>query len=156
MSKKKAPGEPVLATNRAASHEYHLVDRLEAGIVLTGPEVKSCRAGKVNLKDAYAQVKRGEAFLLNAHVSPYLQANRENADPLRTRKLLLHAREIRRLEKESDQGGMTLVPTRLYLKNGRIKLEIAIAKGKKQFDKREDARRKESEREIARMRGARR
>ena len=156
MSKKKAPpGDAVLAQNRTASHDFHLGERFEAGLVLTGPEVKSCRAGKVNLKEAYAKVKGGEAFLHGAHVSPYLQAGPDAPDPLRVRKLLLHAREIRRLAKESEQGGMTLVPTRLYLKEGRIKLELAIGKGKKAGDKREALKEKESAREMARARAQR-
>jgi SsrA-binding protein len=155
LSKKKAPGDAVLATHRAASHEFHLLERFEAGIVLTGAEVKSCRAGKINLKEAYAKVKDGEAFLHGAHVSPYLQAGPDAPDPLRVRKLLLHAREIRRLAKETEQGGMTLVPTRLYLKEGRIKLEIAIGKGKKVGDKREALKERESAREMARARASR-
>ncbi len=153
MAHKKKSDVPILATNRAASHEFHLLDRLEAGIALTGTEVKSCRAGKVNLKDAYAKIARGEAVLHNAHISPYLPGSTENPDPVRPRKLLLHAREIRRLAKETEQGGMTIVPTKLYLRNGRIKVEIALARGKKLYDKREAGRRKESEREIARARG---
>jgi SsrA-binding protein len=147
---------PTLASNRSASHEYHLLERLEAGIALTGPEVKSCRAGKVNLKDAYARVKDGEVFLHNAHVSPYDKADRDDDDPLRPRKLLLHRREILKLQKESEQGGMTLVPTRLYLKGGLIKLEIAVAKGKKLYDKRDASRKQEAQREIERSRGVRR
>ena len=155
-SKKKVlPGEGVLATNRSASHEFHLLERFEAGLVLTGPEVKSCRAGKMNLKEAYAKVKDGEIFLHGAHVSPYVQAGRDAPDPVRVRKLLLHTREIRRLAKETEQGGMTLVPTRLYLKEGRIKLELAVGKGKKAGDKREALKEKESAREIARARSLR-
>ena len=155
-SKKKAPaGDAVLATNRAASHEFHLLERFEAGLVLTGAEVKSCRAGKVNLKEAYAKVKDGEVFLHGAHLSPYLQAGRDAPDPVRVRKLLLHAREIRRLARETELGGMTLVPLKLYLKDGRIKLEIALGKGKKGGDKREALKEKESAREIARARALR-
>jgi SsrA-binding protein len=156
LSKKKPPGaDAVLAQNRAASHEFHLLERFEAGLVLTGAEVKSCRAGKVNLKEAYAKVKDGEVFLHGAHMSPYVQAGHDAPDPVRTRKLLLHTREIRRLAKETEQGGMTLVPTRLYLKEGRIKLEIAVGKGKKAGDKREALKEKESAREMARARGLR-
>ncbi|HEX5044969.1 MAG TPA: SsrA-binding protein SmpB [Candidatus Polarisedimenticolaceae bacterium] len=154
--KKKAPGgDALLASNRAASHEFHLLDRFEAGLVLTGAEVKSCRAGKVNLKEAYAKVKDGEVFLHGAHLSPYLQAGRDAPDPVRVRKLLLHAREIRRLARETEQGGMTLVPLKLYLKDGRIKLEIALGKGKKAGDKREALKEKESAREMARARALR-
>jgi SsrA-binding protein len=154
--KKKAPaGDGVLATNRAASHEFHLMDRFEAGIVLTGAEVKSCRAGKVNLKEAYAKVKDGEVFLHGAHLSPYLQAGRDAPDPVRVRKLLLHAREIRRLARETEQGGMTLVPLKVYLKDGRIKLEIALGKGKRAGDKREELKDKDRAREMARARAQR-
>ena len=147
-------GDPVLASNRKASHEYHLLRRLEAGLVLTGPEVKSARAGRVNLKESYCAVRKGEAFLVGAHFSPYTHATHDEVDPVRTRKLLLHAREIRKLEKETTSGGMTIVPTKLYLKGGRIKLEIAVARGKKLHDKRETARAKEMDREMDRARGA--
>jgi SsrA-binding protein len=157
MSGKKAGSdgdETVLARNRAASHDFHLLDRYEAGIVLTGTEVKSIRDGKANLKEGYAKVdENGEVFLYSAHVSPYEAGNRENVDPVRPRKLLLNAREIRKLAKETDSGGVTIVPLRLYLKSGRIKLEIALAKGKKAFDKREAIAKKDVEREMARARG---
>ena len=146
----------VLARNRAASHEFHLTDRFEAGIVLTGTEVKSIRAGRANIKDGYAKVKDGEVFLYNAHISPYEPGHRDNVDPLRTRKLLLNAREIRKIGKETDATGVTLVPMSLYLKNGRIKVELALAKGKKAFDKREAIAKKDVLREMARARGARR
>jgi len=146
----------VLATNRAASHEFHLLTRYEAGIVLTGTEVKSAREGTVSLKESYARVERGELFLCNAHFGPYRQGNRENVDPLRIRKLLLHAVEIRRIDREARAGGMTLIPTRMYLKNGRIKIEVALARGKKSHDKREASREKEVEREMARARASRR
>jgi len=146
----------VLARNRAASHEFHLFDRFEAGIVLTGTEVKSIRAGRANIKDGFAKVVDGEVFLYNAHISPYEPGHRENVDPLRTRKLLLNAREIRKLDKETDAAGATLVPLGLYLKNGRVKVELAVAKGKKTFDKREAIAKKDVEREMARARGARR
>jgi len=146
----------VLARNRAASHEFHLFDRFEAGIVLTGTEVKSIRAGRANVKDGYAKVTGGEVFLYNAHISPYEPGHRENVDPLRTRKLLLNAREIRKLGKETDAAGVTLVPLRLYLKNGRIKVELAVAKGKKAFDKRDAIAKKDALREMARAHGARR
>jgi SsrA-binding protein len=145
--------EAVFARNRAASHEYHLLDRFEAGIVLQGTEVKSIRAGRANLKDGYAKVQDGEVFLYNAHVSPYEPGHRENADPVRTRKLLLNAREIRKLAKETSVPGVTIVPVRLYAKAGRVKVEIALAKGKKTFDKREAIAKKDVEREMARARG---
>jgi SsrA-binding protein len=146
----------VLASNRAATHEYHLLQRIEAGIVLRGTEVKSVREGKVVLKDAYARFEKGEATLHHLHISPYSHGRVESHDPLRPRRLLLHAREIRKLAKESDTSGMTVVPLRLYLKAGRIKVELALARGKKEYDKREASRRKEVEREMARERGPRR
>ena len=144
--------EPVYARNRAASHEFHLLDRFEAGVVLVGTEVKSIRAGRANLKDGYAKVLDGEVFLYNANVSPYEPGHRENEDPVRTRKLLLNAREIRKLAKETSAPGVTIVPLRFYAKAGRIKLEIALAKGKKSFDKREAIAKKDVEREMARHR----
>ncbi len=156
MAKKAKPDEKNLATNRAASHEFHLLQRIEAGIVLTGTEVKSARAGKVNLKDAFARIdKAGEIFLHNAHFSPYSHGNRQNHEPVRPRKLLLHAREIRKLVKQVEAGGRTLVPLRLYLKNGRVKVELALAQGKKLHDKREASRKREMEQEMERARGAR-
>lgn len=144
----------VLARNRAASHEFHLLDRFEAGVVLTGTEVKSIRAGRANIKDGYAKIMGGEVFLLNTHVSPYEPGHRENVDPLRPRKLLLNAREIHKIAKETDATGITIVPLRLYLKSGRIKVELALAKGKKAFDKREAIAKKDVAREMARARGA--
>ena len=151
----KTPNSKTLANNRSASHEFYLLERFEAGIVLTGTEVKSARAGKVNLKEAYARVKDGEVFLHNAHISPYSQGNRANHDPVRPRKLLLHKREIRKLDRETTRGGATLVPTKLYLKQGKIKIEVALARGKKLYDKRAASREKEIDREIARARGSR-
>lgn len=143
----------MLASNRAAPHEYILLERFEAGIVLTGTEVKTARAGRVSLKEAYARVQNGEVFLHGAHFSPYEQGNRENADPLRVRKLLLHAKEIRKIARRTESGGMTLVPISLYLKGGRVKIEIAVAQGKKSHDKREAARNDEAKREMSRLRG---
>lgn len=140
--------EKVLAANRAAFHNYHISDRYEAGIALTGTEVKSAMEGRVQLKEAYISVRDGEAWLFNAHISPYSHGNRENHDPLRTRKLLLHKREIQRLDEASVMQGMTLVPTQVYLKNGRIKIEVAIARGKKMYDKREAEMRKTVDRET--------
>jgi SsrA-binding protein len=145
----------VLARNRAASHEFHLLDRFEAGIVLTGTEVKSIRAGRANVKDGYAKVTNGEVFLHNA-TSPPTSRGTGRRRSLRTRKLLLNAREIRKIGRKPTPTGVTLVPLRLYLKNGRIKVELAIAKGKKAFDKREAIAKKDVEREMARARGARR
>lgn len=140
--------EKVIVTNRAALHEYHILNRYEAGAVLTGTEVKSVRAGQIQLKDSYVAVRDGEAWLFNAHVSHYSHGNRENHDPVRTRKLLLHRREIERLESESSSSGMTLVVTRVYLKRGRVKFEIGVARGKKLYDKRETEMRRTVEREI--------
>ncbi len=152
-SGKKSPA--ALAVNRAAAHNFHLLERFEAGLALTGTEVKSAREGRVNLKEAFVRIKNGEAFLRGAHFSPYRHGNRENVDPVRVRKLLLHAREIRKLAKQTDSGGLTIVPTRMYLKGGRIKLEIAVAQGKRLHDKRDAAREREARREMARARGAR-
>lgn len=139
----------VLTTNRKASHDYHIEEVFEAGVALTGTEVKSLRAGHANLQDGYAAVEGGEVFLLNCHVSPYTPANRFNHDPRRRRKLLLHRTEIRRLIGKVQERGLTLVPLSLYLKNGRVKVELALCRGKKQYDKREDLKRRTHEREVA-------
>lgn len=141
-------GEKVLTVNRQASYNYHLQERLEAGVVLTGTEVKSVRDGQVNLRDSYADLKNGEIWLLNCHISPYTHGSISNHDPTRSRKLLLHKEEIRRLIGKVRERGFTLVPTRMYLKNGRIKVELALAKGKRTYDKRETERRREAEREA--------
>ena len=130
-------GEKEIVNNRHAFHEYHILDKYEAGIVLRGTEVKSVMSGRIQMKDSYVSVRDGEVWLLNAHISPYSHGNRENHEPLRTRKLLLHKREILKLEKETTIKGMTLVITRIYLKNGRVKFEVGVAKGKKLYDKRE-------------------
>src|SRR3954466_8881905 len=132
-----AKEEKVLATNRAAFHEYHISDKYEAGVALTGTEVKSVLDGRVQLKDSYVAVRDGEAWLFNAHISPYSHGNRANHDPKRTRNLPLHRREIEKLEEATTVQGMTLVVTRVYLKNRRAKFEIGVAKGKKLYDKRE-------------------
>jgi len=133
----------ILSDNRHAAHNYHLLDRFEAGLVLTGTEVKAARAGKVQLKDAYGEIDKGEAWLVNAHISPYTHGNIYNHDPLRRRKLLLHRQEIQKLIGKTRERGLTLVPTRIYLKKGRIKCELALAKGKKLYDKREAERQRE-------------
>ena len=138
----------VLAANRAAFHNFHISDKYEAGIVLTGTEVKSAMDGRVQLKEAYVSVREGEAWLFNAHISPYSHGNRENHEPLRTRKLLLHKREISRLDEATAKQGMTLVPTQPYLKNGRIKIEVGVARGKKMYDKREAELKRTVERET--------
>ena len=140
--------EKVLATNRAAFHEYHISDKFEAGVVLTGTEVKSVLDGRVQLKESYVAVRDGEAWLFNAHISPYSHGNRANHDPVRTRKLLLHRREINRLEQSSTVQGMTLVITQVYLRNGRIKFEVGVARGKKLYDKRETEMRRTVDRET--------
>ncbi len=143
-----ATEEKVLATNRAAFHEYHITDKYEAGIALVGTEVKSILDGRIQLKESYVAVRDGEAWLFNAHISPYSHGNRENHDPLRTRKLLLHRREIERLDQSATVKGMTLVVTRVYLKGRHIKFEIGVAKGKKLYDKRETEMRRTVERET--------
>ncbi|MBA2525598.1 MAG: SsrA-binding protein SmpB [Pyrinomonadaceae bacterium] len=143
-----AKEEKALASNRAAFHNYHISDKYEAGIALTGTEVKSVMEGRVQLKESYVAVRDGEAWLFNAHISPYSHGNRENHEPVRTRKLLLHRREIGRLEEAAVKQGMTLVATRVYLKNGRIKLEVGVARGKKMYDKRETEMRRTIDRET--------
>ena len=143
-----AKEEKVLATNRSAFYEYHISQKYEAGVALTGTEVKSTMEGRVQLKDSYVAVRDGEAWLFNAHISPYSHGNRENHDPVRTRKLLLHRREIEKLEEEAATQGMTLVVTRIYLRNGRIKIEIGVARGKKLYDKRETEMKRTIERET--------
>ncbi len=143
-----AAGERDAAQNRAAAHNYFLMDRFEAGIVLTGTEVKSIREGRVNLKDAYGIVKDGELWLLNAHIGAYQPGSYLNHDPLRTRKLLVHKRELLKLLGKTQAKGVTLVPTRMYFKNGRVKVEMALAKGKQLWDKRETERRRTADREA--------
>jgi SsrA-binding protein len=151
-------GDRDAATNRAASHNYFLLDKLEAGVVLRGTEVKSVRSGRVNLKDAYAIVKDGELWLLNLHISPYENAGYSQHEPLRTRKLLVHGSELRKLIGQTQQKGLTLVPTRMYFRNGKVKVEVALAKGKQLWDKRETERRRTADREareaVARSRKA--
>ena len=140
--------EKPLASNRAAFHNYHISDKYEAGIALTGTEVKSVMGGRIQLKESYVAVRDGEAWLFNAHISPYSHGNRENHEPIRTRKLLLHRREIGRLEEAAVKQGMTLVATRVYMKNRRIKLEVGVARGKKMYDKRETEMRRTVDRET--------
>ncbi|MGA8025986.1 MAG: SsrA-binding protein SmpB [Bryobacteraceae bacterium] len=138
----------ILSDNRAAGHNYHLLDRYEAGIVLTGTEVKAAKSGKIQLKESYGDVSDGEAWLLNAHISEYSHGNIMNHAPVRKRKLLLHRSEIEKLRTETREKGLTLVPTKVYLKAGRIKVEIAVAKGKKFHDKREAVKAKEMQAEA--------
>ncbi|HEX3049864.1 MAG TPA: SsrA-binding protein SmpB [Aggregatilineaceae bacterium] len=140
----------VVSTNRKARHEYELLDSLEAGLVLTGSEIKSIRAGQVNLREGYVQAREGELWLLNTHIASYEQAGRFGHEPLRPRKLLLHRREINRILARVQEKGLTIVPTIMYLTNGKAKLEIALARGKKQYDKRETLRSRDSERQIER------
>ena len=144
--------ERSLATNRKASHEYFLLDRFEAGMALRGPEIKSIRAGQMSLQEAYVRLEAGEAWLVNAHIAPYNPASRENHDPRRPRKLLLHRKEISRLLDQMRQRGFTIVPTRVYLKDGRAKLEIALARGRKQYDKRQAMAERDARREMERAR----
>lgn len=150
MAKKEAnPGERLIASNKKAHHEYFILTKLEAGVALTGSEVKSLRAGRANLTDSYVIVKGNEAFLLATHISPYAEANRENHEPLRTRKLLLHKREIEKLAQATAEKGLSVVPLRLYFKDRHVKVEIAIVRGKKLYDKRETEKRKELDREAS-------
>jgi SsrA-binding protein len=143
-----------IAENRKARHDYFVEETYEAGIALQGTEVKSLRAGRVNLRDGYAHIVNGEVFLENVHISPYEQASRFNHEPLRKRKLLMHKGEILRLFSEVREKGYTLVPLRLYFKQGRAKVELGLAKGKKSYDKRDDIATRDVQREIARaMRG---
>ena len=143
------PDGKVLATNRKARHDYHIEETFEAGIVLQGTEVKSLREGRANLKEAYAEVQGGEVFLVGCHISPYEAGNRFNHDPLRKRKLLLRRQEIRGLIGKVQQKGLTLIPLAFALRGRRVKVELALARGKKLYDKREDIKRRTMEREIA-------
>ncbi len=139
-----------VATNRKAYHDYFLFDDLEAGIALTGTEIKSIREGRVNLRDSYVQIRAGQAWLMNVHVSPYAAGSRENPDPRRDRRLLLHRRQIVRLAAATQEKGLTIVPLRLYLKNNRAKVQIALARGKKLYDKRDAIDQRETERRLQR------
>jgi SsrA-binding protein len=140
----------VVARNRKAAHDYFLYDTYEAGIALSGTEIKSVRVGRVNLRDSFVQIRNGEAWLVNMHIAPYAAGSRENPDPYRDRKLLLHRREISKLQSALFEKGLTIVPLRLYLRNNRAKIEIALARGKKLYDKRATIQRKEVERRIKR------
>lgn len=150
MSKKKPQQDNVIATNRKAHHDYNIEDTVECGMVLTGTEIKSVRQGKINLKDGFARIHRNEVWLHNVHISPFEQGNIFNHEPLRTRKLLLKRSEIARLEKESSQAGVTLVPLKVYLKRGYAKVLLGVARGKKQHDKRQALKEKDMRREIDR------
>lgn len=143
-------GIKVVATNRKARHDYFLEESYEAGIVLQGSEIKSIRAGRISLSEAYIRVENGEAWLVDAHIAPYDQAARNNHEPTRPRKLLLHKREIGDLEDEVIRKGMTIVPLKVYLKDGLAKIEIAVAKGKKLYDKRATIAKRDAQREVER------
>ena len=149
MAAKNDSGEKLIASNKKAFHDYFVVLKLEAGLALTGTEVKSLRAGRANLKDSYVTLKNGEAFLYAAHISPYSHGNFENHEPERPRKLLLHRKELEKLKKETTEKGLTVVPLRLYFKGARVKAEIAVVRGKKQYDKRETEKKREADRETA-------
>jgi SsrA-binding protein len=146
-----AEGEKTVVTNRKARHEYRFEERLEVGLALTGTEVKSLRAGRANLQDAYCQAENGEMVLKNCHISPYDFGNRENHDPLRPRKLLMHRREIDKWAKAVQQKGYTIIPLRLYFKNGRAKMEIGLGRGKRQYDKRADIAERETKVRLDRL-----
>jgi SsrA-binding protein len=143
-------GEKTVVTNRRARREYFIEDTYEAGLVLTGSEIKSIRAGRANLQDSYVTIREGEAWLVNSHVAPYMQANVQNHEPKRDRKLLLHRRQINRLMGQVQAKGYTIVPLRLYLKDNRAKVEIALARGKKLYDKRDDLAKRQAQRDIER------
>ena len=142
--------QKIITVNRKAYHDYHIMESVEAGLVLTGTEIKSIRGGRVNLKDAYASPRDGEFWLLNAHISPYPGGNRYNHEPTRPRKLLLHEREIVDLRSEVERKGLTLVPLKLYLKKGIAKVELGLARGKKQYDKRESIALRDDQRQMQR------
>jgi SsrA-binding protein len=148
--KSEAPADKTLVTNRQAFHDYNILETVEAGVALAGTEVKSIRAGNANLRDAYARAQQGEIWLWNAHIAPFEQGNRWNHEPRRPRRLLLHTREIGRLMRKAGESGYTLVPLRLYDRHGKIKLELALARGKRQYDKRAAISERETRREIER------
>jgi SsrA-binding protein len=150
MAKKAPAGQKIIAQNKTARLNYFIDDTYEAGIALMGTEVKALREGKANLKDSYALVRDGEVFVHEMHISPYTFGNRENHDPLRVRKLLLHKGEIKRLYGRSREKGLALIPLKLYFKSGKVKLEIGVGRGKKLYDKRESLRDKDDRREIER------
>jgi len=145
---KDASGEKIVALNRAASYNYHLLEKMEAGMVLAGTEVKALRAGQANLRDAYAEVRGTNVWLVNCHIPQYQPGGPFNHEPLTRRKLLLHKHEIEKLSGKTQQKGLTLVPLRIYFRDGRAKCELALAKGKKEWDRRQSEREKESRREI--------
>jgi SsrA-binding protein len=145
-------GSRLICQNRKAYHDYEIVETLEAGMVLLGTEVKSLRDGRANLKDSYAKVKKGEVFLYGLHISPYSHASYDNHDPERVRKLLLHAYEIKKLFGKTQEKGFSLIPLKLYFKGGRVKVQLALAQGKRSYDKRQSLKKKEERRELDRVR----
>jgi SsrA-binding protein len=148
IKKQGKPAELLVAQNRAASYNYHLLEKLEAGMVLLGTEVKSLRGGKANLRDAYAVIRAGAVWLLNCHIAEYLPGGPFNHSPLRPRKLLLRKEEIEKLDRKTDQQGLTMVPLRIYFREGKAKCEIALAQGKKKWDRRQTEKDKEAKREV--------
>jgi SsrA-binding protein len=147
--------QKTIATNRRARHDYFILRTYEAGVSLLGSEIKSLRAGQISIKEAYVRVDGGEAWLIDAHISPYTQANRNNHEPKRPRKLLLHKKEIYSLYDDIRKKGVTIIPTRVYLKGGRAKVEIAVARGKRKYDKRQEIAKRDAQREINRFVGRR-
>jgi len=143
-------GKKIIAINRKARRDYEIIESLEAGMVLKGTEVKSLREGRINFKDSYARVQNGEVFVVNMHISPYSHGNLQNHDPVRERKLLLHKFEIKRLTGKTEQKGLTLIPLRAYFLGGKVKLELALARGKRMSDKRETIKRRVADREMER------
>ncbi|MGQ9676930.1 MAG: SsrA-binding protein SmpB [Chloroflexota bacterium] len=139
-----------VASNRKALHDYFITEKMEAGVALTGTEIKSVRAGQVSLQDSFAKIESGELWMYNVHIAPYAYGNRENVSPVRRRKLLMHREEIRRLDRKVREKGFTLVPLRVYLKGNRAKVELAVARGKRLYDKREAIAERDASREIAR------
>ena len=156
MNAKKTPsGIKIIAQNRRARHEYEVMQTIECGIVLLGTEVKALRDGRANLGDSYAEIKRGEVWLVKMHIGPYDMGNRANHEPFRRRKLLLNRREIRKLIPKTEEGGLTLIPLKVYFKLGRVKVEIALARGKKLYDKRHDKAKRDADRAMAKILGRR-
>lgn len=149
MAKKKTQ-DNTMATNRKARHDYEIIETLEAGIALKGTEIKSIRQGRLNLKDGYVQIRNGEAWLQNVHISPYEQGNQFNHDPMRRRKLLMHKRQIAKWDQESRQGGFTIVPLKVYIVRGKAKVQIGLARGKNLYDKRHSLKEKQIKRDIQR------
>lgn len=150
MSRQSEGGVKQIATNRKAQHDYFVEDRYEAGVALTGTEIKSVRAARVNLRDGFVQIRKGEAWLVNVHISPYDFGNRENHEPRRERKLLLHRQELRKLQAKVSERGWTIVPLSMYLKDGRAKIEIALVRGKRLYDKRDAVAERDADRDLAR------